>query len=171
MKINIQLSCRFLSIFFPPRNGTVIYQIVVQVSQMPSQTRSFINKTNNSDTAYTSVSIYYGFSNNKNDFELQKKKKYTSSLKFNETLLLVSLYLFFLDAENSGDCPDLLLTLVANILTSLPSQNFSEQPVGHSSHPVPRPLAHSRTKGLENPREKALIRLTLHSLPRGPLSG
>lgn len=24
--------------------------------------------------AYTSVSIYYGFSNNKNDFELQKKK-------------------------------------------------------------------------------------------------
>lgn len=64
---------------------------------MPSQIRSFINKTNNSDMSYTSVSIYYGFSNNKNDFELQKKK-YTSGLKFNETLLLVSLYLFFLDA-------------------------------------------------------------------------
>lgn len=138
---------------------------------MPSQTRSFINETNNLDMAYTSVSIYYGFSNKKNDFELQKKK-YTSSLKFNETLLLVSLYLFFLDSENSGDCPDLLLTLVANILTSLSSpQNFSQQSVGHSSHPVPRPLAHSRTKGLETPGEKALIRLTLHSLPRGPLSG
>ena len=61
--------------------------------------------------SHTSVSIYYGFSNNKIDFQLQKKKKYTSSLKFNETLLLVSLYLFFLDAENSGDCPGLLLTL------------------------------------------------------------
>ena len=40
---------------------------------MPSQTRSFINETNNLDMAYTSVSIYYGFSNKKNDFELQKK--------------------------------------------------------------------------------------------------
>lgn len=40
---------------------------------MPSQIRSFINKTNNSDMSYTSVSIYYGLSNNKNDFELQKK--------------------------------------------------------------------------------------------------
>lgn len=138
---------------------------------MPSQTQSFINKTNNSDMSHTSISIYYGFRNNKNDFQLQKKK-YTSSLKFNEILLLVSLYLFFLDAENSGDCPGLLLTLVANILTSFPSpQSFSEQSAGHSPHPVARPRAHSRTGGLENAGEKALIRLTLQSLPRGPVSG
>ena len=67
---------------------------------------------------------------------------------------MVSLYLFFLDAENSGDCPGLLLTLVANILTSFPfPQSFSEQSAGHSPHPVPRPRAHSRTRAWRTPGE------------------
>lgn len=63
-----------------------------------------------------------------------KCKKYTLSLKLNETLLLVSLYLFFLDTENSEDCRGSLLILAANLFIGFSSLSLNPLSFPEQSH-------------------------------------
>lgn len=63
MKINIQLFCRFPGVSrclrFP--NGTLIYSIFVQISQVPSQTQSPPKDTKDAEISCTSFSFIIGF--------------------------------------------------------------------------------------------------------------
>lgn len=92
MKINIQF-CRFPSVSSPP-NGTLIYWIIAQVSQMPTQAHLLLKRQMRQE--WPALQMHW-FSNNKIGLKYKNKHPpphtHTTPIRH---FPLTSLYLFFL---------------------------------------------------------------------------